>query len=182
MSSRRVTIASCHDILNKYIRSKLWMTLLNSHFFFTEEENGWTVLTDKKDITESGLPRLKVKKNRVKVRLDHFTWYTPIIEYFTGTMSMEMLMYMEPPSVSRAKIVFLRIYVIRKDESAVSSIKARHYGHYAKVSLWYVSLLTNTRFRFFFFFLNFRMNNTFSVFLFLRPHLMLNQEKEVPKD
>ena len=44
-------------------------------------------------------------------------------------------------------------------------------GQCAMVSLWFESLLTNTRFRV----LYFRMNNC-------EAHLMLHQEKEVPND
>ena len=45
-------------------------------------------------------------------------------------------------------------------------------GHYDMASLWCASLLTNTRFRFPFFF---RMNNCLA-------HLMLHKEKELPND
>ena len=49
--------------------------------------------------------------------------------------------------------------------------KGSRTGHSVKVSLWYASLLTNTRFRF----LYFRISNC-------KAHLMLHKDKELPND
>ena len=89
-----------------------------------EGNKGWTVLVDEAEKMESGRRRLKLTRNTLKVRLDHFSWYTAIMEYLTGRMCMEMLLYMEPPSVRYASKVILRIYIIRKDQRQVTDVSS----------------------------------------------------------
>ena len=58
-----------------------------------------------------------------------------------------------------------------KGQTNLLYFKGGQMGHYDMVSLWYASLLTNTRFRFLFF----RMNNCLL-------YLMLHKGKELPND
>ena len=58
---------------------------------------------------------------KIKIRITHFSWWTPILSYLFGseTMQMEMFPYMHPPQIRDTDVVHLKVYAVREGQSQV---------------------------------------------------------------
>ena len=67
---------------------------------------------------------VRVTDSKIKIRIQHFSWYTPILSYLFGseTMQMEMFPFMHPSQIRDADVVHLKVYAVREDQSQVWNI------------------------------------------------------------
>ncbi|XP_072036295.1 uncharacterized protein [Amphiura filiformis] len=59
-----------------------------------------------------------VTEKSVKIRISHFSWFTALLSYFTGTQALQMAMipYMNPPYLRDADIIYIKLYALREDQ------------------------------------------------------------------
>ena len=64
---------------------------------------------------------VQVTDTKIKIRITHFSWFTSILSYLTGseTMQMELLPFMHPPQVKDKDLVRFTVYAVREDQSQV---------------------------------------------------------------
>ncbi|XP_072039369.1 uncharacterized protein [Amphiura filiformis] len=88
------------------------------------EASKWHILFDgaaKSDASES--VTVRVTGGKVKIRVTHFSWFTAIYSYVTGspqapqTLQMEMRPFMHPPYVKDIDMIYLRVYYLREDQT-----------------------------------------------------------------
>ena len=82
---------------------------------------------DDEELAERAM--VHVTDTKIKIRITHFSWWTPILSYFYGseTMQMEMFPYMHPPQINDTDVVYLKLYAVREDQSQVWCIFLKYY-------------------------------------------------------
>ena len=62
-----------------------------------------------------------VTDTKIKIRITHFSWWTPILSYLFGSETMQLVMfpYLHPPQIKDTDVVHLKVYAVSKDQSQV---------------------------------------------------------------
>ena len=94
-------------------------------YLFISELTKWRKIFDGsidglEDVLDTGAT-VRFKEDKVELRVRHFSWFSILLSYITGsqTIHMDMVSYMHPPRVTDANIVYLNAYATREDLSKV---------------------------------------------------------------